>query len=143
MGNRLRQKLSIQNRERLETKMAEVFKENMKGLSAELQRILLDDLVTAFQNRVNVLMRVQKKQKKEGVVVFGEQGTIVSLDFSKAVTEMKDAIKIKRLETARSFMATLKPTKLELERNAYVNLDKELVVKKTRDGKIILYEVNQ
>lgn len=56
---------------------------------------------------------------------------------------MKDAIKIKRLETARSFMATLKPTKLELERNAYVNLDKELVVKKTRDGKIILYEVNQ
>lgn len=123
--------------------MAEVFEENMKGLSAELQRILLDDLVTAFQNRVNVLMRVQKKQKKEGVVVFGEQGTIVSLDFSKAATEMKESIKIKRLETARSFMTTLKPTKLELEPNAYVNLDKELVVKKTRDGKIILYEVNQ
>jgi hypothetical protein len=42
--------------------MAKVFRENMKGISAELQKILLDDLVTAFQNRINVLIRVQKKR---------------------------------------------------------------------------------
>jgi hypothetical protein len=42
--------------------MSKVFKESVKGLSAELQRILVDDLVTAFQNRINVLMRAQKKR---------------------------------------------------------------------------------
>lgn len=41
--------------------MAEVFKENIDGLSAELQKILLDDMVTAFQNRINVLTRAYKK----------------------------------------------------------------------------------
>ena len=42
--------------------MAKVFHKNVKGLSAELQRILLDDLVTAFQNRINVLIRAQDKR---------------------------------------------------------------------------------
>jgi hypothetical protein len=42
--------------------MAKVFRENIRGLSAELQRILVDDLVTAFQNRINVLIRVQEKR---------------------------------------------------------------------------------
>jgi len=42
--------------------MAEVFKENLAGLSAEFQKILLDDLVTAFQNRINVLKRAQAKR---------------------------------------------------------------------------------
>jgi len=42
--------------------MARVFKENVKGLSAELQKILLDDMVTAFQNRINVLIRAQRKR---------------------------------------------------------------------------------
>jgi hypothetical protein len=42
--------------------MSKVFKKDVKGLSAELQRILLDDLVTAFQNRISVLMRAQEKR---------------------------------------------------------------------------------
>ena len=42
--------------------MSKVFKENIKGLSAELQKILLDDMVTAFQNRINVLIRAQRKR---------------------------------------------------------------------------------
>ena len=46
----------------METKLSKVFKENVKGLSTELQGILVDDLVTAFQNRINVLMRAQKKR---------------------------------------------------------------------------------
>jgi hypothetical protein len=54
--------LTAKQRKDLEAKMAKVFKENMKGISAELQKILLDDLVTAFQNRINVLIRVHKKR---------------------------------------------------------------------------------
>jgi len=42
--------------------MAKVLKENIKELSAELQKILLDDMVTAFQNRINVLIRAQRKR---------------------------------------------------------------------------------
>lgn len=42
--------------------MAKVFGENIKELSTELQKILLDDMVTAFQNRMNVLIREQTKR---------------------------------------------------------------------------------
>jgi hypothetical protein len=53
--------LTTKQRNELEAKMGKIFKENVKGLSKELQKILLDDLVTAFQNRVSVLARVQRK----------------------------------------------------------------------------------
>lgn len=56
------QNLTSKQRKDLEVKMAKVFKENIKGLSAELQKILLDDMVTAFQNRINVLIRAQRKR---------------------------------------------------------------------------------
>ena len=42
--------------------MTNVFKEYLKVLPTELQRILVDDLVTAFQNRMNVLIRAQNKR---------------------------------------------------------------------------------
>ena len=58
----MKQNITFKQRKELETKMAKVFKENIKGLSAELQKILVDDLVTAFQNRINVLIRAQKKR---------------------------------------------------------------------------------
>ena len=57
----MKQHITIKQRKELEVKMAKVFHKNIKGLSAELQRILLDDLVTAFQNRINVLIRTQDK----------------------------------------------------------------------------------
>ena len=53
---------TLKQRKEMETKLSKVFKENVKGLSTELQGILVDDLVTAFQNRINVLMRAQKKR---------------------------------------------------------------------------------
>jgi hypothetical protein len=53
--------MTLKQREELEAKMTEVFKENIQTLSTELQKILVDDLVTAFQNRINVLIRVQRK----------------------------------------------------------------------------------
>jgi len=50
-----------QQRRRIKVKMARVFEEDLIDLSADFQEILLDDLVTAFQNRINVLKRVQAK----------------------------------------------------------------------------------
>jgi hypothetical protein len=61
-GKSLKQNITFKQRKELETKMAKVFKENIKGLSTELQKILVDDLVTAFQNRINVLIRAQKNR---------------------------------------------------------------------------------
>jgi len=39
--------------------MATVFCEKIKGLSVELQEILLDDMVTAFENRLVVFKRLE------------------------------------------------------------------------------------
>jgi hypothetical protein len=51
----VKQQITNKGRKELEAKMAALFKENIKGLSTELQEILLDDMVTAFENRLNVL----------------------------------------------------------------------------------------
>jgi orotate phosphoribosyltransferase-like protein len=61
-GKSLKQYMTLKQRKELEAKMANVFKENFRGLSAELQKILVDDLATAFQNRINVLIRAQRKR---------------------------------------------------------------------------------
>lgn len=45
------------DRKELEAKLANVFTEKMTKLSTELREILLDDMVTAFENRLNVLNR--------------------------------------------------------------------------------------
>ena len=51
----------LKARKELEAKMATVFAGKIKGLSTELQKILLDDMVTAFENRLNVLNRAHSK----------------------------------------------------------------------------------
>lgn len=56
----MEERLAFKRRKDLENKMAEVFRENISVLSAELQRILVDDLVTAFQNRMKVLIRAEE-----------------------------------------------------------------------------------
>jgi len=53
--------MTLKQRKELEAKMSKALGTNIKGLSAELQRILVDDLVTAFQNRINVLTKAQAK----------------------------------------------------------------------------------
>ena len=58
----MKQQTTVKQRKALEAKMSKVFHENIKSLSSELQKILIDDLVTAFQNRINVLNRVQRKR---------------------------------------------------------------------------------
>jgi len=58
----LKRNVTLKQRRDMEARMANVFSENIKELSTELQKILLDDMVTAFQNRMNVLMRAQTKR---------------------------------------------------------------------------------
>ena len=47
------------DRKILKAKMATVFNEKIEELSTDLQKILIDDMVTAFENRLNVLNRAQ------------------------------------------------------------------------------------
>ena len=51
--------LTSKNRKLLKNKMAEAFSDNIKPLSSERQEILLDDLVTALENRLEVLSHAQ------------------------------------------------------------------------------------
>ena len=51
------------NRKALEAKLACAFEENITQLSTELREILLDDMVTAFENRINVLNQACAKDK--------------------------------------------------------------------------------
>jgi hypothetical protein len=51
------------SRKELEAKLADVFQEKMNGLSTELRQILIDDMVTAFENRINVLNNAYLKTR--------------------------------------------------------------------------------
>lgn len=53
--------LANKERKQLEAKLANVFQEKINGLSTELREILIDDMVTAFENRLNVLNRASRK----------------------------------------------------------------------------------
>ncbi len=55
----LTQKLETPNRRDLQTKMASVFQDDTKCLPNELQEALLDDMVTAFENRLVVFKRAK------------------------------------------------------------------------------------
>jgi hypothetical protein len=57
----LKRETTLKNRKELEAKMASVFGEKIRKLSTELQKILIDDMVTAFENRLNVLNRANTK----------------------------------------------------------------------------------
>ena len=57
----MNQQVAFKGRKELEAKMASVFAEKIKNLSTDLQEILLDDMVTAFENRLNVLNRAHRK----------------------------------------------------------------------------------
>lgn len=48
-------------RETIKTKMSAALSENMQMLSPGMQEILLDDLVTAFENRLRVLVSSKSK----------------------------------------------------------------------------------
>ncbi len=55
----MKQGLNIKNRKKIEDKMVAVLGEEMRPLSKDYQKLLVADLVTAFENRLNVLNRAQ------------------------------------------------------------------------------------
>ena len=57
----MNQQTSSKSRKELEGQMASVFNEKIKALSTELQEILVDDMITAFENRLKVLNRANVK----------------------------------------------------------------------------------
>ena len=52
---------SSQSRKKLQKMMLETFTSEIQTLTPELQSILADDMVTAFQNRLMVFQRIQAK----------------------------------------------------------------------------------
>ena len=52
--------MSATSRKDLKNKMAVVFGDKIKTLSIELQGVLLDDLVTALENRLIILNRINE-----------------------------------------------------------------------------------
>jgi hypothetical protein len=50
-----------QSRKKLQKMMMEAFTSEIQTLTPELQSILADDMVTAFQNRLMVFQRIQAK----------------------------------------------------------------------------------
>jgi hypothetical protein len=53
--------IADKDRKELEVKLANVFDKEMNNLPTELREILLDDMVTAFENRLNVLNTASTK----------------------------------------------------------------------------------
>lgn len=54
--------IADRDRKELEAKLGNVFQAEINELTTELREILLDDMVTAFENRLNVLNRATEKQ---------------------------------------------------------------------------------
>jgi hypothetical protein len=55
----MKQSMARKNRKELENKLAKVFEKDMKALPAEFRKIMVNDLVSAFESRLCVLSRAQ------------------------------------------------------------------------------------
>jgi len=51
------------SRELLKGKFVDAFKDELRMLSLDYKDVLVDDLVTAFQNRINVLMKTDSNMQ--------------------------------------------------------------------------------
>jgi hypothetical protein len=56
--------VTTSERKQLETMMRKVFKEEMRELSQDLQSVLIDDIVTAFLNRISVFHEIEAKTRR-------------------------------------------------------------------------------
>jgi len=51
----------MQKRNRLKKVMTNTFQKEMQSLNSQLQTILIDDMITAFYNRLNIMQKIQNK----------------------------------------------------------------------------------
>ncbi len=56
--------LNRKKRTQLQSKLMAALEEEVGILSPDLQKILIDDLVTAFENRIKVFKKFQQKPKE-------------------------------------------------------------------------------
>ncbi len=56
----MKNQLTAKSRKELKNKMASAFSKEIKTLSRDLQNVLLDDLVTALENRLTILNRTRQ-----------------------------------------------------------------------------------
>ena len=52
----------MEKREKLQKVMMETLQKEVQTLNHELQSILIDDMITAFYNRLNVMKKIQHQQ---------------------------------------------------------------------------------
>ena len=51
----------MQKRNRLKKVMINTFQKEIQSINSQLQTILIDDMITAFYNRLNVMQKIQNK----------------------------------------------------------------------------------
>ena len=51
----------MQKRNRLKKVMINTFQKEIQSLNSQLQTILIDDMITAFYNRLNIMQKIQNK----------------------------------------------------------------------------------
>ena len=69
---------NMKSRKVLRNKMAEVFNSEIKALPAEVQYILLDDLVTAFENRLSIFNQTKSKPPQEDLELVVDGGQVLA-----------------------------------------------------------------
>jgi hypothetical protein len=52
----------MENREKLQKTMMKSLETEVQQLNPDLQSILIDDMITAFYNRLHVMKKIQEKQ---------------------------------------------------------------------------------
>ena len=52
----------MEKSQRLQKDMMKTFQNELQQLNSQLQSILIDDMVTAFYNRLDILEKIQNKQ---------------------------------------------------------------------------------
>jgi hypothetical protein len=72
----LRQNISFRYRKELASKIGKALKQDTKALPEDMQKILADDLVTAFFNRLKVLTQAKSNQAKSDLTIQFSNETI-------------------------------------------------------------------
>ena len=73
----MKNQLTAKSRKELKNKMAAAFSKEIKTLSRDLQNVLLDDLVTALENRLTILNRT--RQNTQCIVAITESAECETL----------------------------------------------------------------
>ena len=72
----MRQNISYNHRKELASKIGKALKQDTKVLPEDMQKILADDLVTAFFNRLKVLTQAKTNQTKRDLTIQVSNETI-------------------------------------------------------------------